>query len=237
MATSFKTIESSKRGLNMQVAAAIAARILSGDIAENEAIPSEMTLCEQMGISRTTIREATKLLASKGLLESRPKTGTRVMPRTHWNVLDPQILEWMTASADPAVLLTQFLGLRRSIEPEACALAAVNATASQRIAISEAFQGMVAVSKDFDQAAWQEVDLRFHSLIFQSSGNLFFIPFGNILRSVYANFFNHSSEEGGMCLNEHRAIYDAIMAGDAERSRHASLVLLQEEKHRLATGA
>ncbi|PLW77055.1 GntR family transcriptional regulator [Cohaesibacter celericrescens] len=237
METSFKTIGSSRRGLNMQVAGLVAGKILSGELPENSIIPSEQELCEQIGISRTTIREAIKSLASKRLLESRPKIGTRVLPKTEWNILDPQLLEWMTASSDPVTLLSQFLGLRRSIEPEACALAAVNASAQQRIDISNAFQAMIDVSKDFDRELWKEVDLAFHCLIFHSTGNFFFVPFGNILKSVYTNFFHYSSEDGGMCFEEHREIYEAIMAGDANRARTASLTLLQEKKHRLPMDA
>ena len=237
MATDFTVVGGVKRGLSMQVAGTVASKILSGELPENSIIPSEQELCEQMGISRTTIREAIKSLASKGLLESRPKIGTRVLPHTRWNILDPQLLEWMTEVSDPVLLLKQFLKLRRAIEPEACALAAKNATAQQRIEISNAFQGMVEVSTGFDQKAWKEIDLEFHCLIFHSTGNFFFVPFGNLFRSVYTNFFHYSSEDGGMCLEEHRAIYDAIMAGDADRAREASLALLHETKHRLPVDA
>ena len=47
---------------------------------------------EMLDVSRTVLREAIKVLAGKGLVESRPKTGTRVRPRAEWNFLDPDVL-------------------------------------------------------------------------------------------------------------------------------------------------
>lgn len=196
-----------------------------------------MALCEQFGISRTALREAVKLLTSKGLLESRPKIGTRVVDRAYWNFLDPQLIEWMDGLTDIDQFCSQFLGLRRAIEPEACALAAKFATAEQRIELSEIFQKMVEVDEAevFDQERWTDIDTRFHSLIFNATGNDFYLPFGNILTTMFVNFIVHSSEEGSTCINEHRRIYEAIMAGDSDKARVVSAAHLQDANHRLAT--
>lgn len=236
MAGEFHSISGSKRSLHVQVAREIARGILSGKLAQGSILPGEMALCEQFGISRTALREAVKLLTSKGLLESRPKVGTRVIDRAYWNFLDPQLIEWMDGLADTDQFCHQFLGLRRAIEPEACALAAKFATAEQRIELSETFQKMVEIAEadNFDQEKWMEVDMRFHSLIFNATGNDFYLPFGNILTTMFVNFIAHSSEEGSTCIKEHRQIYDAIMAGNAEKARQASANHLNESNHRLA---
>lgn len=235
MASAFNSISDSKRSLHVQVAREIARGILSGDLPQGSIIPGEMDLCEQFGVSRTALREAVKLLTSKGLLESRPKIGTRIMNRAYWNFLDSQLIEWMDGLADNDEFCLQFLGLRYAIEPAACALAARNATAEQRIELSAAFQAMceVAEAEEFDQQRWLEVDTKFHSLIFNSTGNDFYLPFGNILTTMFVNFISHSSEEGSTCINEHRHIYDAIMAGNSEKARQASADHLQATNHRL----
>ncbi|CAM3125067.1 FadR/GntR family transcriptional regulator [Vibrio rarus] len=235
MAGSFNSIAGSKRSLHVQVAREIARGILSGELAQGSILPGEMTLCEQFGISRTALREAVKLLTSKGLLASRPKVGTKVVDRAYWNFLDPQLIEWMDGLADIDQFCFQFLGLRRAIEPEACALAAQFATAEQRIELSETFQEMVEVAaeSELNIERWTDVDMRFHSLIFNSTGNDFYLPFGNILTTMFVNFIVHSSEEGSTCINEHREIYDAIMAGNSDKARQASADHLQEAKHRL----
>ncbi|MEZ8800600.1 FadR/GntR family transcriptional regulator [Vibrio splendidus] len=237
MVTTFNSISGSKRSLHVQVAREIARGILSGELPQGSIIPGEMALCEQFGISRTALREAVKLLTSKGLLESRPKIGTRVVDRAYWNFLDPQLIEWMDGLTDVDQFCSQFLGLRRAIEPEACALAAKFATAEQRIELSEIFQKMVEVDKAevFDQERWTDIDTRFHSLIFNATGNDFYLPFGNILTTMFINFIVHSSEEGSTCINEHRRIYEAIMAGDSDKARVVSAAHLQDANHRLAT--
>ncbi|MGF1746666.1 FadR/GntR family transcriptional regulator [Vibrio minamisatsumaniensis] len=235
MVTTFNSISGSKRSLHVQVAREIARGILSGELPQGSIIPGEMALCEQFGISRTALREAVKLLTSKGLLESRPKIGTRVVDRAYWNFLDPQLIEWMDGLTDIDQFCSQFLGLRRAIEPEACALAAKFATAEQRIELSEIFQKMVEVDEAevFDQERWTDIDTRFHSLIFNATGNDFYLPFGNILTTMFVNFIVHSSEEGSTCINEHRRIYEAIMAGDSDKARLMSAAHLQDANHRL----
>ncbi|KAA8672267.1 FadR/GntR family transcriptional regulator [Vibrio gigantis] len=235
MAGTFNSISGSKRSLHVQVAREIARGILSGDLPQGSIIPGEMALCEQFGISRTALREAVKLLTSKGLLESRPKIGTRVVDRAFWNFLDPQLIEWMDGLTDTDQFCHQFLGLRRAIEPEACALAATFATAEQRIELSEIFQKMVEISSEetLDKERWLDIDTKFHSLIFNATGNDFYLPFGNILTTMFVNFIVHSSEEGSTCINEHRAIYEAIMAGNSDKARQASASHLQESNHRL----
>jgi len=233
MASSFSTISGSSRNLHLQVARTIARGILSGDLPQGSKIPNEMTLCEQFGISRTALREAVKLLSSKGLLRSKPKVGTTITDKINWNFLDPQLLEWMEGLENSKVFYQQFLGLRKAIEPEACALAAKNASSEQRIELSETFQKMEEIAKDFDHDRWAEVDMHFHRLIFLSTGNDFYLPFGNVLATIFMSFIAYSSKDGGVCIGEHRAIYAAIMAGKEEQAREASRFLLVAEKHRL----
>jgi DNA-binding FadR family transcriptional regulator len=220
----FDSIAGSKRSLHVQVAREIARKILSGELAQNSIIPSEIDLCEQFGVSRTALREAVKLLTSKGLLKSKPKVGTKVVERAYWNFLDSQLIEWMDGISDNDEFCSQFLGLRGAIEPEACALAARHATIEQRMKLSEIFDKMCDIAKAdvFDQEQWTKFDTQFHSLIFNATGNVFYLPFGNILTTMFANFIHHTSEDGSTCIEEHRKIYSAIMAGNSEKARAAS---------------
>lgn len=91
----FAAITSGQRGLDVHIAGDLAQKILSGTLKAGDVLPSEVELCSHFGVSRTAVREALKLLSSKGLLESRPKLGTHVRDRTYWNLLDVQLLEWM----------------------------------------------------------------------------------------------------------------------------------------------
>ena len=144
-------------------------------------------------------------------------------------------MEWVTGLGNNEDVYKEFLALRRAIEPAAAALAAINATAEQRIMLSATFQEMDDLTRDFDAQRWVEVDMQFHRLVFLSSGNSFYLPFANILATMFKSFIGHSSEKGGTCIKEHRAIYTAIMAGDAEKARQANVELLTNTNHRLPT--
>lgn len=229
----FTTIATTQRGLDGLIASDIARKILSGQLLPGDILPSEVELCEQLGVSRTALREALKLVSSKGMLESRPKVGTRVRPRNNWNILDVQLLEWMNGMEGTLEMYHQFLEFRRVIEPHATRLAALNATSEQRIELSRVHEEMCIVAKDFDPDRWVDVDTRFHRAIFLASGNCFYAPFGNVLTTVFKWFISHSSKEGGMCLEDHHRIYRAIMIGDGDAAYEASLALMTASKHRL----
>jgi len=235
MNSAFVQIAGTSRSLHVQVAREIARKILSAQLTQNEIIPGEKLLCEQFNVSRTALREAIKLLTSKGLLESKPKVGTRVTTREQWNFLDAQLLSWVNDLGDNEAVFKEFITLRRAIEPAAAALTAINATAEQRILLTQTFEEMEHVAHHFDAARWVEVDVQFHRLIFLSTGNSFYLPFANIFATMFTNFIGHSSEKGGTCMKDHREIYTAIMAGDAEKARQANINLLTHSKHRLPT--
>ncbi|WP_432453376.1 MULTISPECIES: FadR/GntR family transcriptional regulator [unclassified Agarivorans] len=238
MSNEFNQIEGASRSLHLQVAREIARGILSGALAQGSIIPGEIALCEQFGVSRTALREAIKLLNSKGLLESRPKIGTRVRDREHWNFLDAQLLDWMMGLSNTESAYHEFLTLRCAIEPEAAALAARNASAEQRMQLSAVFQQMSNVASGVDsETKWTDVDMEFHRLVFLSTGNSFYIPFANVLRTMFVGFIDHASQEGDKtCIEEHKAVYDAIMAGNAEKARQANIDLLNISKAQLASG-
>ncbi|GLS91735.1 GntR family transcriptional regulator [Psychromonas marina] len=237
MNNTFLKIAGEKRSLHVQVAREIARKILSFELPQDKIIPSEVVLCEQFKVSRTALREAIKLLSSKGLLESKPKVGTRVRSRESWNFLDPQLLLWLTDLGDNERVYQEFLALRRAIEPGAVALAATNATAEQRVLLSAIFQEMDEISKNFDAERWAEADLQFHRLIFLSTGNNFYLPFANILETMFRKFISYSSGNGDTCIHDHTAIYNAIMSGDSHKARQANISLLKECTQRLAMSA
>ncbi|MGR5096562.1 FadR/GntR family transcriptional regulator [Vibrio maritimus] len=233
MAT-FHTVADSSRRIHVQVAKEIAIKILTGELKPGEKLPSELELCEKFGISRTALRESTKLLSAKGLITSKPKVGTNVMSRQHWHFLDPQFLDWVKDTDNVQRFLTQFLGLRKAIEPEACSLAARNASIEHRKALSVCFQNMKHAAFTHNYSSWTLNDHEFHKTIFLATANPFYIPFSNILESLFKTFIDEAAVGGRFCLDEHGAIYDAIMMGDAERARAASQLLLNDHNQRLA---
>jgi DNA-binding FadR family transcriptional regulator len=77
-------------GQHGRIVHTIGRRIVTGEILPGERLPT----AAHVRASRGVVREAFKVLAAKGLVVSRTKTGTRVRPRESWNLLDPDVLAW-----------------------------------------------------------------------------------------------------------------------------------------------
>ncbi|RWF40725.1 MAG: FadR family transcriptional regulator, partial [Mesorhizobium sp.] len=107
-------VSSGSTALHATVVEQIGLRIVQGDFLPGEALPNADDSSEMLGVSRTVLREAIKVLAGKGLVESRPKTGTRVRPRSDWNFLDPDVLSWRYAGGVSAEDVRALFELRRA---------------------------------------------------------------------------------------------------------------------------
>ena len=127
--------------LHDRVTRTLALQILE---AEREArpliFPNEAELCLQLGVSRTILREAVKVLADKGMVEVRQRLGTRALPRSAWNQLDPDILGWRAELGPDAGFLLELCEVRLAIEPTAAGFAAVRATADEVAAIGRCLE-------------------------------------------------------------------------------------------------
>jgi len=218
----------SRRSLHGQIAYDIGTRIVRGDILPGTVLPNESDLSNQFSVSRTALREAIKVLAAKGLVESRPKTGTRVRPRGEWNMLDPDLLAWQFATQPMERLAKNLFEIRQIIEPAAAAMAAERADDSQREAISRAFADMEAAP---DGDASVEPDLRFHQSILAASNNEFLQPLGALIETAMASSFRITNNAPGalqVSLPLHCAVRDAILAREPEAARRAMRVLLED---------
>jgi DNA-binding FadR family transcriptional regulator len=120
------------KALHGQVAHKIGRRIAEGSISTGALLPREAELASQFGVSRQAIREALKVLAAKGLVASRRRTGTHVLPRSSWNLLDPDVLAWHPPERVPRDLLKDLIELRFLIEPAAAEAAASRASPEDR---------------------------------------------------------------------------------------------------------
>ena len=87
-------------------------------------LPNEFEMRERFAVSRTALREAYRVLTAKGLIVSRPKVGTRVRPKSDWNMLDPEVLAWHLQTVPTEGFVSDLFVLREMVEPAAAAMAA-----------------------------------------------------------------------------------------------------------------
>lgn len=159
-----------RRGVFGMLVHDLGRRIVGGEFPEGGQLPNEEELITQLGVSRNTFREAMKSLASKGLVEIRAKTGTRVKPRSQWNQTDPDVMVWFFETGPSEEFLAALAELRRILEPAATARAATNAS-SEDIARMRAALVQMRESAE-DPAAYAAADRTFHAAIFAATGNM-----------------------------------------------------------------
>jgi DNA-binding FadR family transcriptional regulator len=98
-----RRVRPEQEDLHHLVARQIFAAITGGHYPEGSILPTEQALSEELGVSRTALREAIKGLASKGMLETRRRRGTMVLDRSCWNMLDVEVLGWLRRDDSRAV--------------------------------------------------------------------------------------------------------------------------------------
>ena len=219
-----------RASLHRSLAQDIGARILNGEFAPGTLLPNEAEWCESFGVSRTAVREAIKMLMAKGLIQSRPKIGSRVLPRAQWNLLDRDVLGWYCAAANPVHFLVHMQQVREILEPETAALAATNRTPEQLIEIEAAFQEM-AEAKTLN--AWNDADVVFHQAILLAAGNELLVPLGLVIESALGSMFQYTASQRGdigRTLPGHRKILLAIRARKPEAARLAVRGLLRDTR-------
>jgi DNA-binding FadR family transcriptional regulator len=214
----------------------IGRRIVSGEIRPGEQLPTPA----RVGASRGVVREAIKVLAAKGLVVSRPRTGTRVRPPEAWNLLDPDVMAWQRGGSPQALLLGKLTEVRLLIEPGAAALAARRAgredLSSLQVALRDMRDALDRSPPDHD--AYNDADLRFHRAIVQSCRNDVLEQMGAIVNTTLLVAFNAALRVPGLpraSLSRHQAILDAIRRRQPNLARAAMRRLVQNTGRAIAS--
>ncbi|MGL4239102.1 FadR/GntR family transcriptional regulator [Tabrizicola sp.] len=135
------------RGVLGSTVSALGTRILGAEWAPGESIPKESDICDEMGVSRSVVREAFRILGAKGLIRSRTSDGTRVQARSEWRLLDPDVMNWRIKAGDTKSLLQDLLKVRLVLEPGVVYTATLTASDAARDRVRAAW-------------AWKEQEFR-----------------------------------------------------------------------------
>lgn len=177
-------------------------------------MPTEDELVSEFRVGRSSLREGVKVLAGKGLLESRTSAGTRVRPRESWNLLDPDVLTWRF-SPDPGPEDIRVLAnLRVALEPGAARLAAECGSTEQRSAVGVEMARLWATVDDPD--AFIEADLGFHRAVFVAANNdllLYIHDVISVALSAIRPLHTHSVGHNRETLPNHDRVAQAIRRG------------------------
>jgi DNA-binding FadR family transcriptional regulator len=206
-----------------RVTAVLLEKIKGGEFPAGTRLPTEQVISERFGVSRTVVREAISRLKSDGLVEVRQGSGTVVREPNRTTAfrldIDPK------DSVDAVLRVTE---LRRGIEAEAAALAAQRRTRAQLADIRRALAAIDAAAKEKRDGV--DEDLTFHMAISRATGNPLYPSLLEFISqftraAILVTRTNEARRDdfSTQVRNEHRALFDAISAQDAEAARQAAI--------------
>jgi len=221
------------RGLHGQIVEQMGVRIVGGAYPAGAPLFAEQ-LEREFDVSKTVVREALKVLAAKGLVESRQKRGTVIRPREAWNLLDGDVLRWQGREPPNFVFLENLAEVRGIVEPAAARLAAARRTQEDLDELESALGAMADAKQDPD--AMVAADLRFHRALLDAAHNEVLSRMEVILAAglQVRDRFVHHGEHGSDPMPAHRALLAAVQEGDADLAGVTVEALLDQASADLA---
>ncbi|OII22299.1 FadR/GntR family transcriptional regulator [Frigoribacterium sp. MCBA15_019] len=220
---------SRERGLHARVVDVLGTEIVDGRLAVGSILNLD-DLAARFTVSRSVLREALRVLQSLGMVEPRQRIGTQVLPRTSWDLMNPQIILWRGRSPEYFVQMRELLELRLGLEPVAARLSALAFTPDQASAVEDAARTMVAAAESGDGRAYLEADVAFHTAVLRGSGNDVIGHFASTVEALLRT----RTEERRFTITEytpaaaelHLDLALAIRAGDADAAFSRSWQLI-----------
>ncbi len=205
------------------VANHLAEQILKGHYLPGDSITGENELATTLGVSRTSVRAAIQTLASKGILSTVAKMGTVVNDRNRWNWLDIELLRWISEFDIDQELIPNLMEARLIFEPNIAALAALNATPRDLVALEEGYNLMVKGEQTADRELFNKGDIKFHKALILSSNNCFLLSMGDALITALGMTFKHTLEQevelSAPAIKMHFDLMEAVRMRDVEKAR------------------
>lgn len=206
--------------------------VVSGAFAVGQPLPSESELAVRFDVSRLTVREAIRSLASTHVIRVQQGRSSVINPPSRWSPLDGRLLVARSrADSDPLQLPRRLLEARRAVEVAIAELAAVRREESHLQRLGEAHERMVRAHARGDVDTSTEADLAFHALLFEAADNVFlgalFEPLASVLRSL-RHETSSVPEIRAHALDWHAAILEAVRRGDEGAAREAMQAHLRQ---------
>jgi DNA-binding FadR family transcriptional regulator len=214
--------------LHGTIARKLGIAIVSGTYRPGDLLDGEIASSEQLAVSRTAYREAVRILAAKGLVDARPKVGTRINPRFKWNLLDPDVLDWTFESEPDLQLLDSLFELRNVVESAAAGMAASRRSAQHLKAMRGALDAMAIHTLATE--AGRQADLDFHTTLLDATNNPFIISLTNGVSAAIRTTTIFKQRKRPLSrdpMPDHLRVFEAIAARDAVKAEEAMTELIE----------
>lgn len=206
--------------------------VARGDFPVGATIPMEAQLVEMLGVSRTVVREAIKVLSGKGMIRTARRYGTRVLPFENWNLLDPDVISWHDPQSPAATrIFRETTELRFIVEPEAAALAAANADADQRQTILTAAHHIQP--DPYGPEGMLAADYTFHATILAGTGNSLLSQLQGLILAVLQFSYPTGARavpDEKVSRRNHIAVAEAIFEQEPTAARDRMAAMLSQNQ-------
>ena len=222
------TPKAAGRRLRGAVAHFLGLEIVSGRIPPGARLTGEVANSEALNVSRSAYREAVQVLTAKGLVESRPKAGTRVLPQERWNLLDPMVLAWAFAGDPPIEFVRDLFELRAIVEPAAAGFAAERRDREDVKALREALARMR--QHTLATEAGRLADRDFHDALLRATHNSVLMTLSASIGAAVGwttQFKQRARVLPRDPIPDHARVCDAIAAGNVGAANEAMRVLIE----------
>lgn len=210
-------------------------QITSGKMAVGDKLPTESELQDALGVGRSTIREALRVLQAMGLIEMKSGRGAFVR-----NVSVSSIEDWVVKNEER---LKDMMNVRRAMETLAVELAIENGTPDQLERVAQAQQGFLEACEEKNAVKLAQFDEEFHNAILAASHNVYLVKLSKMFSESLRSFRNHTfahEKLAARAAEPHRKILAAIQSGNKKKAMEAMrhhLDLSLEDLHAVAPQA
>lgn len=204
---------------------ALADYIAQSNLKPGERLPTERELMQSLAVGRSTVREVIRQFQALGVVESRKGSGTYLLRGISSDTIH------MPLSIDAGTLregLLATLDIRRGLEAEAGALAALRRTQADLDIIEQRLEAMEKVH--LAEGTSGKYDLAFHLSVYDASHNPMFGQLLEQMREAFERFWTKPFDRpdfAGRSFPFHRTLFEAIAAKDADRARRETLTILE----------
>ncbi len=199
-----------RRKIRDQAAAQIKELIASEQLSPGDRLPTETELAETFGISRLSVREATKALEYLGIVEAKTGVGLTVGQIDLERVTEYLSLHPALHRADPLQLIDTRVIIETGVLPHVARRMAEDSSTYDRLrSVADRFRSARKLQ------TWIDLDIEFHRTLLESSGLAPLVAFGDLLHVFFQRF--RESVKKAQCqagAESHRLIIDALRDGD-----------------------
>lgn len=211
--------------------------IVYGNLAPGTRIVTDQ-MVDSLGVSRTVVREAVRVLESMGLVQPLRRIGIVVLPPERWSAFDANVLRWRLAGPDRVATLRSLSELRAAVEPAAARLAARHATPEQCGDLIGAVIGMTVTARSANADAYLDHDTTFHRTLLEASGNPMFAGLTTVVTAVLSGRTRHAlmpQVAEPEALRLHQVVAASVQSGDGPGAEAAMRGIVAESADAIET--